>query len=169
MGISLHLYTSMRLTSLASVAEAQEHRGDTSTEVKDPPPRGTHASEGARVVRCISGSNQKRGAKSCRRRGGQYVLLPTAAIATAASPAVPPFRKIAIPISEASGCDVATIPRVATTGERRPVNSMAVAVDPHAAAPRLAAPILDAMAAGAPIKRVRHGVLSARGNARRAE
>ncbi len=51
------------------------------------------------------------------------VTLRTAAAATAASAALPPRRRIASPACDASGLLVATMPRRATTIERRVLKS----------------------------------------------
>ena len=58
-----------------------------------------------------------------------------AATATAASPAVPPFRRISIPAAVARFCEDATIPRVLMAHARRLLNSMAVVERAQAAAP----------------------------------
>ena len=48
----------------------------------------------------------------------------TAAVASAASAAFPPFIKMDIPVDDASGCEEATHPLVHKMGERRELNGI---------------------------------------------
>jgi hypothetical protein len=52
------------------------------------------------------------------------VIARTAAVASAASAAFPPFIKIDIPADDASGCEEATHPLVHKMGERRELNGI---------------------------------------------
>ena len=67
----------------------------------------------------------------------------TAAVASAASAAFPPFIKIEIPVDDASGCEEATHPLVHTMGERRELNGMGKGSDSSDAREEEDGPVTD--------------------------